>query len=170
MTRTAARRCVTGHQNDLGRFSSITHRDRAASRTHSRPRRAVAGCQGRLDASTRIRSAGRRQGWLVGSRLLASQGGRSGERSLLVQPRRQARVPRVTRRRMGQHRDASARNDITLRLNLRLGVGTHRVLLRCAIIRFLPARTSACVLTSARRNAHESGHPQQNRFLHLGYC
>ena len=37
-------------QNDLGRSSSIAHRDRAATRTHTGARRAVVGREGRLDA------------------------------------------------------------------------------------------------------------------------
>jgi hypothetical protein len=44
--------------NDRGRLPQFTHRIRPASRTHSRPRGVVVGCQGRLDASARIGSAG----------------------------------------------------------------------------------------------------------------
>ena len=47
----ASGHCGTEYQHDLGRFSSITHRDRAASRTHTRPRWIMVGCEGRLDAS-----------------------------------------------------------------------------------------------------------------------
>ena len=39
------------NQHDRGRFSSITHRNRTASRTHLRPRRTLVGREGRLDTS-----------------------------------------------------------------------------------------------------------------------
>lgn len=55
-------------KNDIGRFPTITRRDRTASRTHIRTRRTMVGCEGRLEASARIRSAGRRNGGFVGSR------------------------------------------------------------------------------------------------------
>src|ERR1039458_2857477 len=74
----------TDTQNDLGRLPQIPHLSRTTSRTDSRTRRIVVGCQGRLGASTRIRPAGRRQGWLVGSRVPSSQRGRSGQRGILV--------------------------------------------------------------------------------------
>jgi len=42
----------------------------------------------------------------VGARLPASQGRRSGQRSLLVWPGKQARLPRTTRCRMAQYRES----------------------------------------------------------------
>ena len=41
-------------------FRQSLTRDRAASRTHARPRWAVVGFQGRLEAGARVRAAGRR--------------------------------------------------------------------------------------------------------------
>jgi NAD(P)-dependent dehydrogenase (short-subunit alcohol dehydrogenase family) len=54
-------RCLRGRR--------ITHRGGAASRTLPRACRAVVGCEGRLDTSARICSAGRGQRWCVGARL-----------------------------------------------------------------------------------------------------
>lgn len=76
-------------------FSSIAHRDRAAGRTHTRSLWIMVGCQGRLDAGARIRSAGRRQGWLVGACLPPSKRGRSCQCCLLVQSCGPARLARV---------------------------------------------------------------------------
>ena len=47
----ASSHCVTRHQNDLGRFSQITDRHRAASRTHTGAGWIMVGCERRLDAS-----------------------------------------------------------------------------------------------------------------------
>jgi len=88
------------NENDLGRFSSIAHRDRAASRTHTSTCRIVVGRQRRLDAGTRICPAGRRQRWFMGARISSPQRRRSGQCSLLVQSGRQACVPRAARCRM----------------------------------------------------------------------
>jgi hypothetical protein len=100
-------RCITGHQHDLGQFSPIPHRDRAAcatfarlraaSRIHPRTHRTMVGRQGRLDASTRIYPAGRRRGRFVGSRLPSSQGRRPEQRILLVSSGWKARVPKLER-------------------------------------------------------------------------
>ncbi len=46
--------------HDLGRISRVAHCDRAASQADARPRRAVVGWQGRLEAGARVRPAGRR--------------------------------------------------------------------------------------------------------------
>ena len=95
-------------QNDRRRFSQLPHRDRTASRVHTRTRRVVVGREGRLDASTRIRSAGRRRRGIMGSRLSSSERGRPEQCRLLVQPRRQARLPRTTRCGVAEHRNSFA--------------------------------------------------------------
>jgi hypothetical protein len=51
---------------------------------------------------------GRRLGGLVGARLPPPQGRRSGQRSLLVQPGWQARLPRTAGCGMAQHREKLA--------------------------------------------------------------
>ena len=68
----------------------------------------MVGRQGRLDASTRIRSTGRGSRRFVGSCLLAPQGRRSGQRGILVSPNRQARLPRATGCGVARHRDGFA--------------------------------------------------------------
>jgi len=87
---------LTETQNDFGRLPPITRRDRAASRTHARPRGIVVGRQGRLDAGARVRSAGRGHRGIVGSRIPPSQGRRSGQCGVLVQPGGEASVPAAT--------------------------------------------------------------------------
>lgn len=99
----APRRRITETQNDLERISSITHRDRAASRTLARPNRIMVGGQRRLDASVRICPAGRRTRGVVGARLFASQGRRSGQCRLLVQSGGEPRLQGATGCGMGQH-------------------------------------------------------------------
>ena len=84
------------NQHDRGRFSSIAHRNQTACGTHTRTGWTMVGCQGRLDAGPLIGSAGRRPRGFVGSRLLASQGRRSGQRSVLVWSVREACLPRAT--------------------------------------------------------------------------
>lgn len=73
-------------KNDPRRFSPIPHRIRAATQTHTRPRRVVVGRQGRLDAGARIRSAGRRQG-RSGSVSQELYSGRSNSRAQIVPTR-----------------------------------------------------------------------------------
>jgi hypothetical protein len=51
----------------------------------------------------------RMHGWIVGSRLHAPEGRRSGQRNILVQPIRQTRLPRATRCGMAQHRERPTR-------------------------------------------------------------
>lgn len=89
----------------VGEFTEgiAEHRIRTTSRTLARTRRIVVGCQGRLDTGARIRAAGRRHGGIVGPRLPAPEGGRSRQRSLLVQSRRQGSMPGVARHRVERH-------------------------------------------------------------------
>ena len=104
-------------RHDPGRISPISHRDAAASATHARPCRAVVGGQGRLEARAPIRPAGRRRRRVVGSCLLASQGGRSGQRGVLVSPGRPARLPGAARCRVAEHSESVAE---TVRPRIRL--------------------------------------------------
>jgi hypothetical protein len=64
--------------------------------------------KGDWDASARIRSAGRRHRGFVGARLPASQGRRSRQRSILVQPGGQARVPGAAGCGVDEHCDSFA--------------------------------------------------------------
>ena len=103
-------------KNDYRRFSPIAHRDRAASRTHARPRRIVVGCEGRLGTSPRVCSTGRRRRGVVGARLPPPQGRRSGQRNILVWSGGQARLQRRTRCGMAEHRERFAGIDRPLAL------------------------------------------------------
>ena|ERR1022692_2670338 len=71
----------------------------------------MVGWQGRLDAGARICPEGRRPRGFVGARLPAPQERRSGQRSLLVQPGRQDRVPGTSGCGMARHRERVARVD-----------------------------------------------------------
>lgn len=77
----------------------------------TRPRRIVVGREGRLDASARVCSAGRRHRGFVGPCVPASQGRRPEQRSVLVQPGWQTCVPGTAGRGMGKHREGFARID-----------------------------------------------------------
>ena len=64
--------------------------------------------KGRLDASTRIRAAGRGRRGFVGARLPSSQGRRSEQRGVLVQPGWQARLRHIARFRVARHHHSLA--------------------------------------------------------------
>jgi len=129
----------TGHRNDLGRFPPIAQRGPAASRTFTRSRRPMVGCEG-----PRVCPAGRRPRGFVGARLSASQGRRSEQGHVLVWSGGEARVPTITRCGMAQHRERIAGVDIDVRPSqarmLKVGpeiITAHR----------LPVRTSPSFTT-----------------------